>query len=167
LLNYKECFHCKDRSQLKATSPHTDDQSNEDHDDSNGITTVESEEIIEFTHVCNGCGHVVAAHYYSFLVTKKVRPGEEENEIHQEYMMDCVLCGKGRDLSGVLNHLTTKNPEDEKSPAACGATPPLPNGFTGAFSLSGMNVNPSVAIIAAERGEGKKSNGDNDDGWED
>ena len=45
----------------------------------------ENEEI-QFDHVCK-CGHVVAHHFYSFEV--------DEDRKLQEFMMDCLLCGKG------------------------------------------------------------------------
>lgn len=42
-------------------------------------------EIVTFNHVCNGCGAVIAEHYYEFAVTPN----------KQIYLMDCILCGRG------------------------------------------------------------------------
>eukprot|EP00051_Salpingoeca_urceolata_P010008 m.121958 g.121958 ORF g.121958 m.121958 type:complete len:115 (+) comp16545_c1_seq3:120-464(+) len=47
----------------------------------------DGEETITYSHVCASCGHVVAKHEYTF--------GVDEDEEFQEYMMTCVLCGRG------------------------------------------------------------------------
>ena len=47
----------------------------------------ECTEEITFKHVCKSCGHVICEHYHSFSFDDK----------HQDYMMECVLCGKGVD----------------------------------------------------------------------
>ena len=47
----------------------------------------ECTEEITFKHVCKGCDHVICEHYHSFSFDDK----------HQDYMMECVLCGKGVD----------------------------------------------------------------------
>eukprot|EP00947_MAST-08B_sp_MAST-8B-sp1_P001575 g1575.t1 len=50
---------------------------------------VEGSEEITFNHVCGDCGFVICEHFYSFTYDAK----------HQDYMMDCVLCGRGVDRS--------------------------------------------------------------------
>jgi len=76
ILNFKSCAKCGKRDFLKYS-----DRKVEEEDDG-----ADSEETVTFNHVCE-CGHVVAEHYYSFVV----------NTNAQELLMECVLCGKGTD----------------------------------------------------------------------
>jgi hypothetical protein len=52
----------------------------------------EDEETITYKHVCEGCGHLIAVHEYTFSV----------DDMYQEYSMNCTLCGYGNATVSIL-----------------------------------------------------------------
>jgi hypothetical protein len=75
LLNFKGCVVCGKRSR-----PNNDDRCEQEEEGGNEECTETT-----FTHVCSGCGHQVASHYYR----------ETLNVGYVCYLMECSLCGKG------------------------------------------------------------------------
>jgi len=53
--------------------------------DTDGVE--DEEETISFVHKCSFCEHIVSEHYYRYYIS----------DGQHEYIMECVLCGKGTD----------------------------------------------------------------------
>eukprot|EP00455_Lapot_gusevi_P012237 TRINITY_DN1574_c0_g4_i1.p1 TRINITY_DN1574_c0_g4~~TRINITY_DN1574_c0_g4_i1.p1 ORF type:complete len:179 (-),score=24.51 TRINITY_DN1574_c0_g4_i1:53-589(-) len=73
LVNFKGCTQCGHRQLI----------SNSEKD----VQEDEESETITFQHTCSSCSHVICEHYHSFSV--------DTNQKSQEYLMECLLCGKG------------------------------------------------------------------------
>jgi hypothetical protein len=96
LLNYKCCHKCGKRGALQATNTGGAEEDNSDDGS--------YEETVTFDHTCKDCGHVICEHFYKFEVQGN----------RQDYMMDCVLCGKA-------THTTLIDVSDDEASAAGGA----------------------------------------------
>jgi hypothetical protein len=68
-------------------------------------THQETEESVQFDHICPECSHIIAKHSYTFTLV-----GESIEEQAQESTMDCNLCGIGQDSQWVLS----RNPNSEQ-----------------------------------------------------
>ncbi|XP_046847438.1 protein Churchill-like [Xenia sp. Carnegie-2017] len=86
--NYRQCVSCYKKANILITNRRQDE-------DEDGM------EIIEYQHVCEKCGHIIASHEYTFQV----------NGNYQEYEMNCKLCGFGQDRVCVFPH----DPEKSRS----------------------------------------------------
>eukprot|EP00461_Guttulinopsis_vulgaris_P010629 UN10706 len=71
MLNFKGCVQCKKVQFLKSVviESSCDDEFEE----------------IRYQHVCMGCDHVVATHFYTY----------SQDDDEQSYNMMCLLCGSG------------------------------------------------------------------------
>jgi hypothetical protein len=84
MINYFSCKKCGVRSpQLLVKNKQVKER--EDEKES------EYEEESMFQHVCGECDHIIAEHFYSFSV------GIENKSTVQNFIMSCLLCGKGGD----------------------------------------------------------------------
>jgi hypothetical protein len=92
LLNYIGCIECKKRGTLLPKHKTTTEDEGDDG---------EYEEELTFDHCCPSCGHCVAEHFYSFNV------GKENHLTVQNYLMSCLLCGKGGDRRIIETEETT------------------------------------------------------------
>lgn len=79
MINFKGCKKCGEVVELKNKKV----EATEEEEVEDGEFTEE----LTFDHVCGKCGHVVAQHFYQFQVTPT----------KQEFMMECMLCGRGID----------------------------------------------------------------------
>ena len=76
VLNLKVCAACKKRGGVK----NVDVKRSEDE---------AGNEVAEFVHVCEWCGHVIARHHYELRV-------DTARNMHV-YEMECMLCGTAED----------------------------------------------------------------------
>ena len=59
------------------------------------------------TDSCSVCGHAIAQHY-SISSTSSIHSLITPNLVQQEYLMDCVLCGRAADTSHTLNDVAAQ-----------------------------------------------------------
>ena len=78
LLNYKGCAKCHKRKWIKNIN-YKKEIIDDDDDD--------YQEIITYDHSCSECNFIICEHYYRFQIS----------DIAQEYLMECLLCGRGVD----------------------------------------------------------------------
>jgi len=80
VLNLKVCAACQKRGRVR----NVEKKSTEDE---------KGNETIEFDHVCEWCGHVIAHHHYELTIDEKRRM--------QVYSMECMLCGTAEDTRSI------------------------------------------------------------------
>ena len=144
LVNYAGCASCK--AFAVQAAPLADD------DGASSGSDEESAEVTEFMHRCTACGHDVAQHWHSFDVSTN-KDGVE----FQDEMMECVLCGKGRDRkrAGIVPPSAAGDavPGDEEDD---GVREPAPEPVT----VSTFNADMMAAVQTAA-----EEDGDEEDEW--
>ena len=125
VMNYAGCHACKQRRSIKSVNREVseDEQDTGDyeetvtfhrqrtaanqqnaaarciHSTANTHTTL-SVPLLLPSDTCSVCSHHIAEHYYTFTV---VHPPHNPGAVQQDYLMDCVLCGRAADTSHTLN----------------------------------------------------------------
>ncbi len=98
LLNWKGCAECGDTSiPVNVDVKYLVDDVVVQEINDEWENETEHEEVTQFMHKCTKCGHEICEHYYRFAVEENMQ-GDGDNKITcQEFLMECVLCGKGCD----------------------------------------------------------------------
>jgi len=164
-LNYAGCVGCKGNKQPIVTKNRVVEESEEDDGG-------DYEEITNFEHACSVCAHVIAEHYHSFRVIRTPVSGSDAAavgsseaaaaasspaasaeaaaaavRVTHDYLMECVLCGKGADEQVVQSGLSDSASAPGASAGANAAVAaPLP------VALSSIQIN---AMLAGSRAPGQ------------
>ena len=135
VINYAGCHACKQRSSIKSVGKEVseDERDNGDYEEtvtfhrqladsshpahihcsaiapccSQSLTHLStSTAALLHTDTCSVCGHAIAEHYYTFTVAHP-QP-HNPHVVQQDYLMDCVLCGRAADTSHTLNDVAAQ-----------------------------------------------------------